>query len=182
MSVQPKRKKTTNKLVKKLISSNDFYEYTDYFNYCFDNMIVANDELSNEYYNWLYESTKSEYISFFENLKKCKANNEFYVITYRDLWHGCVIGCVHKVFNNLVDAVKAALEPTTDFRNNSIYLEYGKIIVTGYSGKRVKTVVINQLSKNGVRWFTETDPNSGWSELIERKTAFKNIKLKDLSC
>lgn len=132
--------------------------------------------------NWLYESTKSEYISFFENLKKCKANNEFYVITYRDLWHGCVIGCVHKVFNNLVDAVKAALEPTTDFRNNSIYLEYGKIIVTGYSGKRVKTVVINQLSKNGVRWFTETDPNSGWSELIERKTAFKNIKLKDLSC
>lgn len=176
------KKNAKNKHIRKLIDSNELCDYAEYLNYCYDTEITESDELSAEYRNWHYESIKPKYKTFFEDLKNCKAYNELYVITYRDRWHGCVTGYVHKVFNNLVDAVKEALEPTTDFRDNSIYFEYGKIVVTGYSGKRIKTVVINQLSKNGVRWLTGEDPNPNWDEYIKRKTVFKNIKLGDLSC
>lgn len=168
---------------KKLIGTQKSDSYSDYLDYCYDTQTVNSDECSDEFYDWIYEAAKTEYVSFFEKLGSCKANKGFYIITFNQYRNPkCITGCVNKVFDNLVDAIKAALDTSIHFRNNDIYFKYGKIEITGYRSTGIRLLVIHQLSDMGLKWLTDNDPNLDWNQYIHNDAAFKLIELDDLLC
>ncbi len=131
---------------------------------------------SDDYWDWVSESSQIDYDDFFGNLKYAKAEKEgYYMITFNlGLWNGNKIGYVGKIYDSLSEAIKDALNSSRDYWDYKIAFENGDVVVYGYHHDGTNIMTIKRLSKHGERnLLFKEEPN--FEKYVEKKDTFKKL-------
>jgi hypothetical protein len=152
----------------------DDYNYQSYLEDCEEMEVEPASEDSNDYWYWVSDRIQCDYDCFFDNLKHSKADSECYIITFSlGLWNSNPTGYIQKVFTNLGDAIKAALESSRDYLDYEVKFLNGAIQVCGAHHDGRNYFTIRQLSCLGKKWFDDEDVD--WDDKVNRSRTFRKM-------
>lgn len=169
------KKKNFTIIESSLTGTDNSYKYENYVEWCKDNEIEPQGENSDDYWNWVCESSQFDYDVFFDNLKYTKAEEGHYMITFNlGLWNGNKIGYVEKIYDSLSEAINAALNSSRDYLDYKVAFENGDVVVYGYHHDGTNIMTIKRLSKHGERnLLFKEEPN--FEKYVEKKDTFKKL-------
>lgn len=159
-----------------LTGRDNSYKYEYYVEWCKDNEMEPQPENSDDYWNWVNESTQIDYDDFFDNLKYSQAEKEgHYMITFNlGLWNGHKIGYVEKIYDSLSEAIKDALNSSKYYLDYKVTFENGDVVVYGYHHDGTNIMTIKRLSKHGERNLCDRCfPD--FEKYVEKKDTFKKL-------
>lgn len=169
------KKKNFTLIESSLTGTDNSYKYEYYVEWCKENEMEPQGENSDDYWNWVSESSQIDYDDFFDNLKFAKAEEGHYMITFNlGLWNGHKIGYVEKIYDSLSEAIKDALNSSRDYWDYKVTFENGDVVVYGYHHDGTNIMTIKRLSKHGERNLCDRYfPD--FEKYVEKKDTFKKL-------